>query len=247
VPNKAVKENYHSMLVTTKQGKLITGIKVRQTDKDLVLRDAEDKEVTIPLASIDETQMGGSLMPDGLADNLTRAELVDLVRFLSELGKVGPYAVSKARLVRRWEVLQPNRAAWSALFSTSFGHAIARRGLTWTSAYSKVAGDLPLTDLPRFPFHTPETKHVDTFGFVRCQLEVTTPGKVQLNLNSVQGLRCWVDGTPVPAKQALQLELRSGPHTVTFAVNLDQRKLGLRAELRDVPGSGATASVVSGK
>ena len=31
-------------------------------------------------------------MPVGLADTLTRGELVDLVRFLSELGKVGPYA-----------------------------------------------------------------------------------------------------------------------------------------------------------
>ena len=54
-------------------------------------------------------------MPVGLVDGLTRAELVDLVRFLSELGKVGPYAVSKQRLVRRWQVLADTPAARKAL------------------------------------------------------------------------------------------------------------------------------------
>ena len=46
-------------------------------------------------------------MPAGLTDTLTRDELVDLVRFLSELGKIGPYSVGQARVVRRWQVLQP--------------------------------------------------------------------------------------------------------------------------------------------
>ena len=54
-------------------------------------------------------------MPEGLADPLTRGELVDLVRFLSELGKVGPYSVSKARLVRRWQALEPTNEAYGLL------------------------------------------------------------------------------------------------------------------------------------
>ena len=69
-----------------------------QTDKELVLRDVEDHEVAIPRDAIEEKKEGGSLMPVGLSDGLTRGELVDLVRFLSELGKVGPYAVSQARV-----------------------------------------------------------------------------------------------------------------------------------------------------
>ena len=79
---------------------------MRESADELVLRTAEDKEVAIPIKDIDERKMGGSLMPDGLTDVLTRGELVDLVRFLSELGKVGPYSVSKARLVRRWQALE---------------------------------------------------------------------------------------------------------------------------------------------
>ncbi|HTI52139.1 MAG TPA: PVC-type heme-binding CxxCH protein, partial [Planctomycetaceae bacterium] len=46
LPNKAVKENYHSVVVETKAGKVITGVKVRQSDSELVLRDAEDQEVS---------------------------------------------------------------------------------------------------------------------------------------------------------------------------------------------------------
>ena len=73
-----------------------------------MLRNAEDQEVTIPIDQIETRENSKkSLMPEGLADALTRGELVDLVRFLSELGKVGPYSVSKARLVRRWQVLEP--------------------------------------------------------------------------------------------------------------------------------------------
>ena len=46
----------------------------------------------MPVASIEDQKPGGSLMPKGLANLMTRAEFVDLVRFLSELGKPGPYA-----------------------------------------------------------------------------------------------------------------------------------------------------------
>jgi putative heme-binding domain-containing protein len=67
-PNKAIKENYHAVVVTTESGKLYTGVKVRQTKTELVLRTAEDKEVAIPVKDIEEQAPGRSLMPDGLTD-----------------------------------------------------------------------------------------------------------------------------------------------------------------------------------
>ena len=95
--------------MTTTAGRQYTGIKVRQTKAELVLRTAEDKEVSVPVKDIEEQSQGRSLMPDGLTDTLTRGELLDLVRFLSELGKVGPYSVGPARVVRRWEALEAER------------------------------------------------------------------------------------------------------------------------------------------
>ena len=83
VPNKAVKENYHSLVIETKSGKVLNGVKIRENGTELVLRNAEDVELSIPIADIEERVNGGSIMPAGLTDTLTEQELIDLVRFLS--------------------------------------------------------------------------------------------------------------------------------------------------------------------
>jgi putative heme-binding domain-containing protein len=247
-PNKAIKEGYHSLVVATRDGRLFTGIKVRETNTELVLRDAEDKEITIPAQKIEEKSPSGSLMPDGLADTLTRGELVDLVRFLSELGKVGPYSVSKARLVRRWQVLDATPAARRLLLSTRFASATGNDpALQWSPAYSKVSGVLPLDALPRMEVSPQEGRGPDGFGFVRCQLNASRGGRVKLLLNSAQGLTCWLDGVPVEAKEEIVVELAAGLHTLTFAVQLNQRQAGLRCELEDVPGSMARVTILGGK
>jgi hypothetical protein len=241
-PNKAIKEGYHSLRITTFQGRIHTGIKVRQTKTELILRDAEDREVGIPLKDVDEQTNGGSLMPEGLADTLTRDELIDLVRFLSELGKVGPYALSKARLVRTWQVLEPTRAAYRLLTSTSFAAAASGDPtLTWDPAYSTVAGALPLTELPRFKLNDRQ------IGFVRCRLDASTGGSVQLLLNAAGGVTLWLDNEPVEVHKEMVLDVATGVHTLTFAVDLGQRRESLRCELRDRKGSRARVRVVVGK
>jgi hypothetical protein len=219
------------MLVTTQQGLSYTGIKVQESADALVLRTADDKEISIPVKDIDERKMGGSLMPDGLTDVLTRGELVDLVRFLSELGKVGPYSVSKARLVRRWQTLTGTPGIGAA--------ALDDPSVRWDSVYSTVAGVLPLEDLPR--------SGGGEAAVVRCQVEASTPGPVVLRLNTAKGLRLWLDRKPLEVKDATELNLTPGVHTLTFAVDLGQRKEALRCELEDQPGSAARVRVVGGK
>ena len=244
LPNKQVKENYHAVLVTTQQGLSFTGIKVAETPTSLVLRTAEDKEITIPIKDIDERKMGGSLMPDGLTDVLTRAELVDLVRFLSELGKVGPYSVSKARLVRTWRALAATPEARQLLQASGPGAALSDSPtLRWEPAYSTVAGVLPLQDLPRLDLG----KEAGEAAVVRCQVEASTPGPVLLRLNTAAGLRLWLDRKPVEVKDATELTLTAGVHTLTFAVDLGRRTEPLRCELDDAPGSAARVRVVGGK
>src|SRR5205085_3077264 len=129
------------------RGQQLSGVKVRQSDTELILRTPEDRELTIPLKEIEEQSMGGSLMPDGLTDTLTRGELLDLVRFLSELGKVGPYSVSKARVVRRWQMLEPTPAAYSMLVRARIASVTsADPALLWSPTYSQVSGTLPLNE-----------------------------------------------------------------------------------------------------
>jgi putative heme-binding domain-containing protein len=240
-PNAKVKENYHSLLVTTKQGKQLTGVKVAETKTELILRTAEDKEVVVPVKDIDEKTVGGSLMPAGLTDTLTDAELIDLARFLSELGKVGPYAVGKERVVRRWQVLEPTPEAARALSQPGFASHGDDPGLVWGPAYSTVGGALPLDDVPH------AVKDVQPLGAVRAHLDASTPGAALLRLNATKGLTLWLDGKPLEAKETMEVNLTAGLHTLTIAVNVSERKEPLRVELDDKPGSPARVRVVGGK
>ncbi|MCB9941758.1 MAG: c-type cytochrome [Planctomycetaceae bacterium] len=243
-PNSKLKENFHSLVIATDDGRIVTGIPIRQSDTEIVLRDAEDREITIPVNSIEEKQDGRSLMPDGSVDQLTRGELVDLVRFLSELGKVGDFAIGNAQVVRRWQTLTWTEEGNYRLNRTSYDIAATDDpALTWESAYSRVGGDLPLDGLPQVKPHreTPQT------SFVRFDLEVSTPGAIRLQINSIDGLSLWVDSKPTPLQGDVKLELDRGSHRINFAIDRETREMPLRVELVGVPGSEAQAQLVSGK
>ena len=243
-PSKAIKENYHATLVTTIKGQQFTGIKVRQTPTALVLRNDQDREITIPIKDIEEQGASTvSLMPEGLSDPLTRGELIDLVRFLSELGKSERYSVGNRKVARRWQVLQPTREVYHQLGRLGLGSfASERPGLTWDPAYSTVAGLLPLSDLPRFQMG----KDGPPQSVLRVQLEATSPTTVQLLVGSTKGLSAWLDGEPVTLQEKTALRLAAGARTLTLAVDHRQRDEALRLEIEDEPAS-AGVRFVGGK
>jgi putative heme-binding domain-containing protein len=235
-PNKKVKEGFHSVVVATSDGRVLTGIKLRQTDTELVLRNAEDQEVTVPLRVIEEQKTGGSIMPSGLTDSLTQPELVDLVSFLSKLGKSdGPFAISPIRVARRWHVLEPTSDTVREIEHHGLATATHDTRFRWTSVYSKVSGDLPVSvfQSSRIPHRNSEV------GVARCYLEAATPGAIKLRLNSANGLRIWLDKEPIEAREELALDLAAGRHTVTIVIDLNRRSNDLRCELDDVAGSRA--------
>jgi putative heme-binding domain-containing protein len=246
-PNKAVKEGYHAITVALDDGRIVTGIKLREAAGTLVLRDADDREVSLPLASIDEQKPAGSLMPAGLTETFTESELLDLVRFLSELGKIGPYAVSKERLMRRWQVLEMNGEAIQALRRTSLDAAIAEPSLSWSPAYSMVSGVLPLEAIPAAAPVTNQFFDVPALSVARSQVDVSTGGAIELAFGGVQGLTLWVDGSRVELHDRAVLTLAPGVHTLAIAIDRGKRREGLRIALEDVAGSPARAAVVLGK
>ncbi|MFQ3652453.1 MAG: PVC-type heme-binding CxxCH protein, partial [Gemmataceae bacterium] len=65
LPSKAIKEGYHSVLVTTKRGEQFSGIKICETKEAITLRTDQDKEVMIAMRRVEEIQPSKvSLMPD---------------------------------------------------------------------------------------------------------------------------------------------------------------------------------------
>ena len=87
-PNKEVKEGYIAFEITTTSGDVHHGYIARESPQEVVMRDiALRDEVRLRKDNIASRVQRGSAMPPGLADTLTRAELRDLIRFLSELGR----------------------------------------------------------------------------------------------------------------------------------------------------------------
>jgi len=89
-PRRQVKEGFAALAVATRDGKLVQGYKVSETDGELVLREAATGgHVRVPKGEIEETREQGSLMPEGLAASMTPGQLRDVVRFLIDLGHAG--------------------------------------------------------------------------------------------------------------------------------------------------------------
>ena len=229
-PNKKIKENYHSQIVETDDGKILTGIKLRETDTDLILRNAEDQIFTIPLQKIEDRVDGGSLMPESLMESLTRQEVIDLVRFLSELGKVGgAYTVSNQPYLRSWRVLDATSANSRMLRLRGIKHAAqADNQLDWSPCYSLVAGAMPLVDLPRNAI-APEDQRV----FLQYTFETERPGQHQLQLNDTSGLLLWFNEEPLSQSEMIDLEVPVGKHRITIAVDPKQRASDLSVILVD--------------
>ena len=127
-PNRQVKENFTATLVATVDGRILQGYKVREDKEVLVLRDpAADRSETIPIKKIERRKDIGSVMPEGIVRGLTRQELRDLIRFLMELGRPGPFAVGHEQVIRAYEV------------KTATG---------WVPKIALVSGILPLEEIP---------------------------------------------------------------------------------------------------
>jgi putative heme-binding domain-containing protein len=244
VPNKAVKEGFHAVRIVTLDGRVFTGIKVRETRAELAIRTAEDQEIIIPVKNIDEKRDSRSLMPDGLVDTLTRGELVDLVRFLSELGKLGPYSLSKARVVRRWQALQPTNDGMNLIRRSRIA-AVAENdpAFVWLPSYSLVSGDLPLDAAPTITVW----KDTPPLGVLRFQLDVTTAGKVKLHFNSASGVSLMIGANPVDTAEETIVDLPAGVQTLLISVDRSKHTGPLRLELEDVVDSPARVAVVGGK
>ena len=242
-PNKKIKENFHSLVIQTDKGKVYTGIPVQQSKQVVVLRTAEGATIRIPTATIDVKQQGRSLMAQGAVDSLTRNELVDLTRFLSELGKVGRFAVSKAEIARTWEALLPTPAGIHRIRRSSFDSvAKGDKAFKWHAAFSRVSGQLPTNGLPVLRDATYVTKRGRSrTSFVRCRLNVTSDGKVELVLGDTAGLSMWIDGNPVAINKSIVRSLKRGTHSIAMAIDRTKRTGGIKLTLKPVGGSKAQA------
>jgi putative membrane-bound dehydrogenase-like protein len=82
-PSAEIREGYETLLVTTKDGRVLTGLLVDKDNRVVVLRGADGQTVTLRQEQIEEMQpQRKSLMPEGLLDPLTDQQVRDLFAYL---------------------------------------------------------------------------------------------------------------------------------------------------------------------
>ena len=227
-PSATIKEGYQTTTVLTGQGRLVSGRVHRQTDKQLVLRNAEDTLVRFSLPEIEEiTTTPTSLMPLGLVKSLRRDELADLIRFLAALGREDDFRVPARNFVRRWQVLESTAKNFRELGDTAEALVLANSDvLKWSTRYSTVAGDLPLDDIPRTKL--PEQRGV---RFVRFSIRAKARETVELSITDPASLAAWIDGQRLRLSPRTRLSVHEGDNLVTLRV-ASRRQVPLAIEVR---------------
>ena len=85
-PSASFAQGYEAYLVSLKNGDVLSGVKVRQSDETFVLREASGQEVRLQPGQIERVQRSDvSIMPDGLLAALNPEEIRDLLAYLQSL------------------------------------------------------------------------------------------------------------------------------------------------------------------
>ena len=89
-PARQIKEGYAATTVITKDGRVLSGFAHSEDKTVLRVRDlATGKIAPVQTANIKQRTSNGTVMPPGLTASLTRAELRDLIKYLSTLKTTG--------------------------------------------------------------------------------------------------------------------------------------------------------------
>ncbi len=85
-PSRQIVEGFRASVVVTADGNVTTGVVTEESAQSVTIADVDAKHHVIPAARIVSRQVSPvSLMPDGLTDTLSPAELTDLVAYLETL------------------------------------------------------------------------------------------------------------------------------------------------------------------
>lgn len=96
-PNKSVEGNFRQYVVTTKAGRVLTGLLASESKTAIEIIDSEAKTQTLQRDDIDElVSTPKSLMPEGFEKQLKDKDLINLLTFLTQRGQYLPIPLGKA-------------------------------------------------------------------------------------------------------------------------------------------------------
>ncbi len=237
LPNAKIKEGFYGINIETKDDLEYSGILVRESGQELILRNAQNQEVSVAKSNLRKrSNSTQSLMPTGLLDTVSESDRNDLVAFLTRLGKPGDYDASKGGVARVWRVLpvthRMDQGGWDKITKGDFAAkwTAMESGIgehTWRSANSLVSGALAKPD---FAPNNILGNVTLTGVFVATTFTLSKTGGVTLSVEGVNTTDAWLNGnkakvnSPGP-KGALELTSQLPAGTHTLLLRLDAAKL----------------------
>ena len=227
-PSAKIKEGYHTVTLSLKDGTEITGIDTRETERERFVRNVAGQEIAVVKVNITGWSYGASLMPAGLLDQYPERDRWDLLAFLGELGKPGPFDASKPQVARVWRIY-PGSAKADALKA---------------APNDASANVLTLVDGRLLKEHLTEALQLVTKPgekvWAVTQFQTATEGPIHISLDGVTG--ALLDGKsmqPVVGRDragvgtSLQADLRAGLHTLAVELDVPALPAALRAASAD--------------
>ena len=211
-PNAKIKEGFHSVNISTKDDQELSGILVKETDAEVILRNASNQEISVAKSNITERRNGGSLMPSGLLDPLPPEDRLDLIKFLSMLGKPGDFDATRNNTARLWlfyQVTSQNeplgiegiirgdfkRADWVRVFSFVNGAVPGELCASNTSANEKTRG---------------------FFAATQCQ---SAKGARAVFKLTGEARALWINGTPAKFGPEFSADLPAGTNLLVLQLD----------------------------
>jgi quinoprotein glucose dehydrogenase len=220
-PSKEIKEGYTAYVATTKKGTSVTGLKIAQSATEIVLRDANGKDVRIAAKDLEElTPSRVSLMPEGVVARLSYEQFIDLIAFL----KSRPAQEALRGVVLEYSIVGPFssdlKTADSPESKTDLGATYPASGtgpsLTWQSIQAEPNGRLSLAAV------------TSAKGSAYALTYVFTPKAqmAQVRIGSSGPTRVWVEGKlvhetdkPSPPGEIVTVDLKQGWNAVLVKVS----------------------------
>jgi len=228
VPGAKVKEGFNAIALTLKGNRAASGVLARETDRDLILRDATGAEQVIAKSDVTARENIGSLMPPGLIVGLTDRDKGDLFAFLSQLGKPGPFDATKGNVARTWEIFDQSEIEPVITSAAKAGSTVAKSAY---HAFPLVDGRLPKAQLEEALQLVPNPG--DTI-LVLARFTAASASKSRLSLQGAT--KAWLDGAPlaIASDPNPVIDLAAGNHTLAIKLDLKSLPETLRAECADV-------------
>ncbi len=227
-PSAKIKEGYHTVAVTMKNGSTISGTLIREGGGSIVVRDGTGREVEIADAQVQsKTVAPVSLMPPALTASLDRSEFRDLVAYLSSLGRDGAYKAPSNAFVRRWKCAD-------------------------RLTFSRVDGSLPPNEVKgrtlRYTIEVTKAGRIAMLLVDPASVTVTHSDK-KIPIEASSGLKSRTDLQPATSQGVIRMgrmivDLPRGRHYFDMQVS-PHRKAPLRIEVVEVPGSAGRARPVN--